>query len=59
MKRYDVLIGRQVVIATLDHDLTPEKRANMLPAPVTIGNGVWIGAYAKSRIDRVVIGFDN
>ncbi len=42
----DVLIGQQVVIATLDHDLDPEKRGNMLPAPVKIGNKVWIGAHA-------------
>lgn len=42
----NVLIGQQVVIATLNHDLIPEKRANMLPAPVRIGNGVWIGAHA-------------
>ena len=42
----DVLIGQQVVIATLNHELTPTKRANMLPAPVKIGNNVWIGAHA-------------
>ena len=42
----NVLIGQQVVIATLNHDLNPAKRANMLPAPVKIGNGVWIGAHA-------------
>ena len=42
----NVLIGQQVVIATLNHDLNPQKRANMLPAPVKIGNGVWIGAHA-------------
>lgn len=41
----DVLIGQQTVIATLNHDLDPEKRGNMLPAPVTIGNKVWIGAH--------------
>ncbi|MDE5601808.1 MAG: sugar O-acetyltransferase [Clostridia bacterium] len=41
-----VVIGQQVVIATLNHDLSPEKRANMLPAPVKIGNGVWVGAHA-------------
>ena len=40
------LIGQQVVIATLNHDLNPEKRKNMLPAPVKIGNNVWIGAHA-------------
>ena len=42
----NVLIGQQVVIATLNHDLNPQKRANMLPAPVKIGHGVWVGAHA-------------
>ncbi len=42
----DVLIGQQVVIATLNHDLNPDKRGDMFPAPVTIGNRVWIGAHA-------------
>ena len=51
----DVLIGQQVVIATLNHDLSPEKRGNMLPAPVKIGNGVWIGAHA-TILSGVTIG---
>ena len=51
----DVLIGQQVVIATLDHDLIPEKRANMMPAPVKIGNQVWIGAHA-TILSGVTIG---
>ena len=42
----NVLIGQQVVIATINHDLNPQKRANMLPAPVKIGNGVWIGTHS-------------
>lgn len=42
----NVLIGQQVVIATINHDLNPEKRKNMLSAPVKIGNRVWIGAHA-------------
>ena len=42
----NALIGQQVVIATLNHDLAPDKRANMLPSPVKIGNNVWIGAHA-------------
>ena len=41
----DVLIGQQVVIATLNHDMAPNKRGNMSPAPVKIGNKVWIGAH--------------
>lgn len=42
----NVLIGQQVVIATINHDFNPSKRANMFPAPVKIGNSVWIGAHA-------------
>ncbi|MDE6868501.1 MAG: sugar O-acetyltransferase [Clostridia bacterium] len=42
----NVLIGQQVVIATLNHDLIPKDRANMSPAPIKIGNGVWVGAHA-------------
>ena len=41
-----VLIGQQVVIATINHDFDPEKRENMFPAPVKIGNRVWISAHA-------------
>lgn len=40
------LIGHGVVIATLNHDMDPEKRQQLHPAPVHIGKGVWIGANA-------------
>ena len=40
----DVLIGHNCVIATINHDLDPDKRADMSFAPVHIGNKVWIGA---------------
>lgn len=42
----NALIGQQVVIATLNHDLNPEKRADMIPAKVTIGKNAWVGAHA-------------
>lgn len=42
----DCLIGHQVVIATLNHDLAPAHRGSMRPSPVRIGNNVWIGAHA-------------
>ena len=51
----NVLIGQQVVIATINHDLIPSKRVNMFPAPVKIGNGVWIGAHA-TILSGVTIG---
>ena len=40
------LIGHGVVLATLNHDLAPEKRQSLHPAPIHIGKGVWIGANA-------------
>ena len=39
-------IGHNVVLATLDHDLDPEKRRLMHPAPIRIGKNVWIGSNA-------------
>lgn len=42
----DCLIGQQVVIATLNHDLDPKRRGDMLPKPVKIGKNVWVGAHA-------------
>ncbi|MDE6300912.1 MAG: sugar O-acetyltransferase [Muribaculaceae bacterium] len=40
----DVLVGHNCVIATLNHAVEPERRADMIPAPVKIGDKVWIGA---------------
>ena len=40
----NVLIGHNVVIATLNHNQIPDKRASILPKAVTIGNKVWIGS---------------
>lgn len=40
------LIGHEVVIATLNHSLNPQKRANLIPSPIHIGKNVWIGAHA-------------
>lgn len=40
------LIGHQVVLATINHDLDPVRRGNMIPAPIVIGKNVWIGAHA-------------
>lgn len=41
-----VLIGHNVVLATLNHSVDPQKRSDMFPAPIRIGNNVWIGAQA-------------
>lgn len=40
----DVLVGHNCVIATLNHAMDPDTRADMIPRPVRIGNKVWIGA---------------
>ncbi|MDO5521136.1 MAG: sugar O-acetyltransferase [bacterium] len=38
------LIGHNVLIVTLNHNMIPEKRANLLPKPVHIGKNAWIGS---------------
>ena len=38
------LVGPKTVIATLNHHMNPDKRANLIPKPVKIGKNVWIGA---------------
>ena len=39
-------IGHNVTIATLNHDLAPEKRANMIPGAIRLGRNVWVGSHA-------------
>lgn len=40
------LIGHNVVLATINHDLNPAKRQSMTYAPIHIGKNVWIGSNA-------------
>ena len=40
------LIGHNVVLATLNHAMSPNDRATMIPQPIHIGKNVWIGANA-------------
>ncbi len=40
------MIGHNVVLATLNHEVAPEKRGTMHPAPIVIGKNVWIGSNA-------------
>ena len=49
------MIGQQVVMATLDHDLDPAHRQDMFPSPIRIGRNVWIGAHA-TILRNVTIG---
>lgn len=39
-------IGHRVVLATLDHGFLPEKRGSNYPAPIRVGENVWIGSGA-------------
>lgn len=38
------LIGHNVVLATLNHDLLPQRRQVCIPSPIVIGRNVWIGS---------------
>ena len=40
------LIGHGVVLATLNHDMSPDKRQQLHPGAIHIGKNVWIGANA-------------
>lgn len=40
------LIGHNVVIATLNHEMEPSRRSDLHPAPVRVGKDVWIGSGA-------------
>ena len=37
-------IGHNVTMATLNHDINPQYRPNMHPAPIKINKDVWIGS---------------
>jgi len=41
-----VLIGHKVVFATLNHGYSQETRHCLYPAPIVVGNNVWIGSNA-------------
>lgn len=53
--RDGALIGHNVVLATLNHGFQPEKRSATYPAPIVIGENVWIGANA-TVVPGVTIG---
>ena len=42
-------------MTTLNHDVDPDRRADMLPAPIVIGRKVWLGA-AVTVVPGVTIG---
>ncbi len=51
------LIGHNTVLATLNHDLAPSRRADMHPAPIVIGRNVWLGVNV-TVLPGVTIGDD-
>ncbi|SMX87282.1 Acetyltransferase (isoleucine patch superfamily) [Brevibacterium sp. 239c] len=53
----DSLIGHNTVLATLNHDITPDRRGDMHPAPIIIGRNVWIGSNV-TILPGVTIGDD-
>ena len=38
------LIGHNAVLATLDYGMDPSERHDLFPAPIHIGENVWLGA---------------
>ncbi|WP_212732684.1 acyltransferase [Streptomyces oceani] len=42
----DSLIGHNTVMATLNHDLTRSRRADMRPTSIVVGRNAWIGSNA-------------
>ena len=49
------LVGHGSTLTMRDHGINPERRADMLPAPVVIGRKVWLGA-AVTVLPGVTIG---
>ena len=49
------LIGHGSTLTTLNHHVDPDRRADMLPAPIRIGRKVWLGA-AVTVVPGVTIG---
>jgi acetyltransferase-like isoleucine patch superfamily enzyme len=49
------LIGHGSTLTTLDHGIDPDRRADMLPAPIVIGRKVWLGA-SVTVVPGVTIG---
>lgn len=51
----NTLIGHNVILATLNHDFSPNKRSILHPSPIVIGKNVWIGSRA-TILSGVTIG---
>lgn len=51
----NTLIGHNVILATLNHDFSSNKRSILHPSPIVIGKNVWIGSRA-TILSGVTIG---
>ena len=49
------LIGHGSTLTTLNHHVDPDRRADLIPAPIRIGRKVWLGA-AVTVVPGVTIG---
>lgn len=49
------LIGHGSTLTTLNHHVDPDRRADMVPAPIRVGRKVWLGA-AVTVVPGVTIG---
>ena len=49
------LVGHGTTLTTLNHGTDPERRADMVPAPIVIGRRVWLGA-SVTVVPGVTIG---
>ncbi len=49
------LIGHGSTLTTLNHHIDPDRRADMVPAPIRIGRKVWLGA-AVTVLPGVTVG---
>jgi acetyltransferase-like isoleucine patch superfamily enzyme len=49
------LIGHGSTLTTLNHHVDPDRRADMIPAPIVIGRKVWLGA-SVTVVPGVTIG---
>ncbi|WP_256838218.1 DapH/DapD/GlmU-related protein [Ornithinimicrobium faecis] len=49
------LIGHGSTLTTLNHGMDPDRRGDMLPAPIVIGTKVWLGA-SVTVVPGVTIG---
>ncbi|MFW5471310.1 DapH/DapD/GlmU-related protein [Knoellia sp. CPCC 206435] len=51
----DTLVGHGSTLTTLNHGVDPDRRADMVPAPIRIGRKVWLGA-SVTVVPGVTIG---